>query len=166
MPHFLNQQAGQPDRFVNAGVNGLFPLALEGLVRNYGTSLHDRKVIVVCNLLWLSSPKADMQTKKAESINHASLVPQFFPHVPCYQADANERISAVIGRNVGFLGWVNHLQDAYFHQQSILQWTLDEDPNRPRYYPNAYKDPLAQITLGGPLGPGRRRRARRGKSAP
>ena len=33
LPHFLNQQAGQPDRFANAGVNGLFPLALEGLVR-------------------------------------------------------------------------------------------------------------------------------------
>ena len=154
LPHFLNQQAGQPDRFVNAGVNGLFPLALEGLVRDYGASLRDRKVIVVCNLLWLSSPKADMQAKKAESINHASLVPQFFPRIPCYRADANERLGAVIGRNVAFLGWVDHLQDAYFHQQSILQWTLDEDPNRPRYYPNAYKNPLAQITLAVPSGQG------------
>ena len=57
----------QPDRFVNAGVNGLFPLAMEGLVRHYGEALHDRKVIVVLNLLWLSSPKADMQSKKAET---------------------------------------------------------------------------------------------------
>lgn len=154
LPHFLNQQAGQPDRFVNAGVNGLFPLALEGLVRDYGTSLHDRKVIVVCNLLWLSSPRADMQAEKAESINHAPLVPQFFPRVPSYHADAAARLSAVIGRHVAFLGWVNHLENAYFHQQSILQWTLDEDPGRPRCYPNAYKDPLAQITLAVPSGEG------------
>ncbi|MGO9114276.1 MAG: hypothetical protein ACLP9L_34100 [Thermoguttaceae bacterium] len=154
LPHFLNQQAGQPDRFVNAGVNGLFPLALEGLVRCYGTSLHDRKMVVVCNLLWLSSPKADMQADKAETINHASLVPQLFPRIPCYQADANERLSAVIERNIGFMGWVNHLQDAYFHQQSILQWTLDEDPGRQRCYTNVYKSPLAQITLAVPSGQG------------
>ena len=154
LPHFLGQQAGQPDRFVNAGVNGLFPLALEGLVRHYGASLHGRKVIVVCNLLWLSSPEADMQAKKAEVRNHASLVPQFFPRVPSYQADANERLGAVVMRNVGFLGWVNHLQDCYFHQESILQWTLAEDPSQPRHYPNAYKNPLAQITLAVPSGQG------------
>ncbi len=40
-------------------------------MRCYGASLHDRKVIVVCNVLWLSSPKADMQDEKAEDINHA-----------------------------------------------------------------------------------------------
>ena len=153
LPHFLSQQAGQPDRFVNAGVNGLFPLALEGLVRHYGTSLRDRKVIVVCNLLWLTSPKADMQAKGAENINHASLLPQFSPRIPAYQADTNERLGAVIGRNVAFLGWVNHLQDCYFHQQSILQWTLDEDPDRPGQS-NAYKNPLAQITLAVPSGEG------------
>ena len=31
--HFLNQESGATNRFVNAGVNGLFPIALEGLVR-------------------------------------------------------------------------------------------------------------------------------------
>ena len=154
LPHFLSQQAGSPDRFVNAGVNGLFPLALEGLVRHYGTALHDRKVIVVCNLLWLSSPERDMQTGKAENINHASLLPQFYPRVPSYQADANERLGAVIERNVGFLCWVDHVQDCYFHQQSILQWTLAEDPDRPRRYPNSYMDPLAQIRLDVPSGQG------------
>jgi hypothetical protein len=154
LPHFLNQQAGSPDKFVNAGVNGLFPLALEGLVRYYGAALHDRKAILVCNVLWLSSPKADMQDDKAEDINHASLVPQFFPRVPCYQVDVRARLSAVIGRNVAFPGWVEHLQDAYFQQQSILQWTLDEGPDRPGNYPNTYKDPLAQITLAVPSGQG------------
>jgi len=164
LPHFLNQQVEQADRFVNGGVNGLFPLALEGLVRNYGAPLHDRKVIVACNLLWLSSPKADMQSKKPESINHALLVPQFFPRVPSYQPDANERISAVIERNVDFLGWVNHLQDAYFHQQGILQWTLDEDPGPPQSYPNSYKNPLAQITMTIPSGEGDD--AERGEGSP
>ncbi len=152
LPHFLSQQAGQPDRFVNAGVNGLFPLALEGLIRYYGASLRDRRVIVVCNLLWLSSPEADMQAEKAQNINHASLVPQFFPRIHSYQADANQRLGAAIERNVSFMGWVDHLQDAYFHQQGILQWTLDEDPSRPGNASNAWKNPLSRITLVVPSG--------------
>src|ERR1041385_3620044 len=29
LSHFLNQETGETDRFVNAGVNGLFPLAID-----------------------------------------------------------------------------------------------------------------------------------------
>ncbi len=154
LPHFLSRQAGEPDRFVNGGVNQLFPLALEGLVRCYGKSLHGRKVIVVCNLLWLSSPEHDMQSKKKDLDNHAPLVPQFFPRVPAYKADANERLGAVVQRNVAFFGWVSHLQHCYFHDKSIPEWTLAEDPDCQRQYPNAYKNPLAQITLVVPSGEG------------
>ena len=56
----------------------------------------------------------------------AALVPQFFPDVPAYEADANTRLSAVIGRNVSFLGWVRHLQDCYFEQKGVLEWTDDD----------------------------------------
>ena len=141
-----------PGRFVNAGVNGLFPLALEGLVRDYGKSLHDRKIIVVCNLLWLTSPKADLQAESDETINHAPLIPQFRPKVPSYQADAATRLGSVIGRHVSLMGWVNHLQSAYFNQRSVTQWTLAEDPDHPRSYPNAYRNPLMRITCVVPSG--------------
>src|SRR5512136_2790067 len=77
LSHFLNDQAGEPDRFVNAGVNGLFPLALEGLVRYYGSALRNRRVLVHCNLLWLTSPQADLSAQKELQFNHARLVPQF-----------------------------------------------------------------------------------------
>jgi len=152
LPHFLNAEAAKPGRFVNGGVNGLFPLAFEGLVRDYGKALQGRKVIVVCNFLWLSSPQADMQVKRDETVNHASLIPQFYPEVPGYQADAAARIGSVIGRHVSFMGWIRHLQNAYFNQRSITQWTLDEDPDRPRRYPNAYRNPLARITCVVPSG--------------
>ncbi len=152
LPHFLNAEAATPGRFVNAGVNGLFPLALEGLVRDYGTSLHKRKVIVVCNLLWLTSPKADLQAESDETINHAPLIPQFRPKVPSYQSDAATRIGSVLGRHVSLMGWGNHLQSAYFNQRSVTQWTLAEDPDHPRSYPNAYRNPLARITCVVPSG--------------
>lgn len=152
LTHFLNQQAGQPERYINAGVNGLYPLALEGLVRHYGGALRNGKVIVVCNLLWLSSPKADMQDDKEQDLNHAALLPQFFSNIPAYQVDASARLSAALGQRVGFFGWANHLRCVCFNQQSLTRWTLDEDPNQAQHYPNAYKNPLAQVALTVPSG--------------
>jgi len=151
--HFLNEQTGQVAKFVNGGVNGLFPLALEGLVDYYGRSLRNRKVILHFNLLWLSSPKADLRVDKEENFNHTRLVPQFFPRIPCYKADANTRLGILWERKVDFCAWVNHLQDAYFGQKSILNWTLEDDGGDPPRYPNSYKNPLAQITFRVPGAP-------------
>ncbi|MEO6035740.1 MAG: SGNH/GDSL hydrolase family protein [Verrucomicrobiota bacterium] len=153
LSHFLNEDAGASNRFINAGVNGLFPLALEGLVRHYGRPLQHRKVILHCNLLWMTSPKADLSTDKEESFNHAQLVPQFSPKIPCYRADASARLDAVVERNFPFLQWVGHLQSAYFKQQSIPKWTLSEEGGDPPRYPNVYRNPLRQITFAVPPEP-------------
>lgn len=151
--HFLNEQAGATNRFINGGLNGLFPLAQEGLLDYYGGALRQQKLILHCNVLWMTSPKADLSTTKEEQFNHARLVPQFSPRIPCYKADANERLSALLERRVGFIAWVGHLQNAYFGQKSIPSWTLEDDGGTPPRYPNAYKDPLAQITLAVPSAP-------------
>lgn len=151
LTHFLGEQVGQPGKFVNAGVNGLFPLALEGLLRHYGESLRNRKIILHCNLLWMSSPKADLHTEKEERFNHAELVPQFSPRIPCYKVDLNRRLATIIERHFTFSQWANHLQVAYFDQKSVLRWTLEEDGNDPPRYPNAYNNPFAQITLSVPM---------------
>ncbi len=153
LSHFLNQQAGQADRFINGGLNGLFPLAEEGLIACYSRPLRHQKVIVHCNVLWMTSPKVDLSTEKEEPFNHSRLVPQFSPWIPCYRADANERLSTLVQREVGFLQWVAHLQNAYFGQKSILSWTLEDDGGSPARYPNADRNPLAQISLTVPAAP-------------
>ena len=153
LSHFLNQEAGATNRFVNLGLNGLFPLAQEGLVEYYGKALRNQKVIVQCNVLWMTSPKADLSTDKENVFNHAQLVPQFSPKIPCYKADASERLSAVIGRESDFLQWAGHLQNAYFGQKSVLAWTLEDDGGSPPQYPNSYKNPLGQITMTVPAAP-------------
>ena len=153
LSHFLSQQSGQPGKFMNAGANGLFPLALEGLLRHYGGPLRHRKVILHCNVLWMSSPKADLHTEKEERFNHADLVPQFSPRIPCYKADLNRRLAAIVERHFTFSQWANHLQVAYFGQNNILAWTLEEDGSTPPRYPNAGKNPFAQITLTVPSEP-------------
>ena len=110
LSHFLNQESQATNRYVNLGLNGLFPLAQEGLVDYYCQSLRHQKVILQCNVLWMTSPKADLSLPKEEPFNHSRLVPQFWPRIPCYRADANERLSAVIQREVGFLQWVGHFR--------------------------------------------------------
>ena len=153
LSHFLNQEAGVTNCFINAGLNGLFPLAQEGLVTYYSRALHNQKIILHCNLLWLTSPKADLSTTKEEQFNHSRLVPQFVPRIPCYKADGNERFSAVVQRDVGFIAWVNHLQNAYFGQKSILAWTLEDDGANPPHYVHAWSNPLRQIKLAVPSAP-------------
>ena len=61
--------------------------------------------------------------------------------------DTLARLAAVIERHFAFSQWANHLQVAYFGQKNILTWTLEEDGSTPPHYPNAYKNPLSQITL-------------------
>jgi hypothetical protein len=153
LSHFLNREAGKPDRFINGGVNGVFPLALEGLVMDYGRALRGQRVVAHCNMLWMTSPKADLSTTKEESFNHSRLVPQFRPRIPCYRADAHERIGAVLERQVEGLAWVSHLQNTYFEQMSIPQWTLADDGREPPHFPNLYRNPLAAITLNVPAAP-------------
>lgn len=153
LSHFLNDQAGVTNRFVNLGLNGLFPLAQEGLITCYGGALRREKMLVQFNFLWLSSPKADLSSEKEQPFNHSPLVPQFTPRIPCYHADANERLGTVVWRNVPFLQWVGHLQNAYFGQKNILSWTLADDGGSPPGYPNAYRNPLAQISLTVPSAP-------------
>jgi hypothetical protein len=147
LPHFLSEQAGEPGKFVNAGVDGVFPLALEGLIRYYGKPLGHRKIILHCNVLWMSSPKTDLSTQKEERFNHEELVPQFSPKIPCYKADLNHRLALVIERHFSFAEWANHLQVAYFGQKNLLSWTLEDDGSSPPRLPNAYKNPFTQITL-------------------
>src|SRR5262249_2075933 len=147
LAHFLSEQSGQPGRFLNGGVNGLFPLAFEGLIRAYGQALTGRNLIVHCNLLWMSSPKADLHTAKEKRFNHADLEPQFWPRIPCYKADLSQRLGAVLEQHVTFYEWASHLQIVYFGQKSILNWTLEEDGSDPPRHPNTYKNPLAQISF-------------------
>ena len=150
---FLNQKAGKDQRFVNAGVNGLFPLALEGLVEHYGHGLRGRRVIVHANVLWMTSPQADLSSAKEERFNHADLVPQLSGRPPCYRADLNRRLTAIFERSVPFLAWANHLQVAYYGQKSLTEWTLEEDASDASRHPNAFRNPLAPITLQVPSEP-------------
>ena len=138
LSHYLNEQPGHTHRFVNAGVNGLFPLALEGLIRDFGQPLKGRKVIVHANLLWMTSPEADLSAEKEQKFNHEPLVPQFSVPIPCYRAKTDRRLSHLANRKVSLFSWSKHLQISYFDPTGIPAWTLEKGNDR--------RNPLAQIT--------------------
>ena len=153
LSHFLNERKDSRRHFVNAGINGLFPLALEGLIRYHASAIRDRDILLHCNLLWMSNSDADMSRSKEQTFNHVDLVPQFRPQIPCYRASLNERLGISIRRRLDVFGWVGHLQQCYFEQRDIPNWTLKDNGTPPARYPNANRLPLGQITLKVPNEP-------------
>jgi hypothetical protein len=124
LSHFLNELAGT-ERVANLGVDGMHPVALAGLIQNYGSPISGKNVILLCNPLWMSSPKHDLQIDDEFRFNHPKLVPQFSPKIPCYRDDVNTRLGNIAERSSAFLGWTSHMQQTYFDKTDIPAWTLD-----------------------------------------
>lgn len=136
LSHYLNQLSGG-SHFTNLGVDGTHPAALAGLVEYYGQPIRHRRVLLHCNLLWISSPRHDLTREKESSFNHPQLVPQFIPRVPCYRESLSTRLGIVVGRHVPLLGWVDHMRIAYFQDTDLPTWTLE----------HPYGNPARAITL-------------------
>ncbi len=139
LSHYLNAVYGDRE-FANLGVDGIHPVALAGLVDFYGDAIRDKRVIVNCNLLWMSSPRHDLSSDKEAPFNHPALVPQFAVNIPCYRATLSERLGTVVARHFRFLGWADHIRIAYFGSDDLPTWTLE----------HPYENPLDPITLGLP----------------
>jgi len=140
LSHHLNELAGN-EQFINLGLDGTHPMALYGLLRHYGRTIKGEKVILHLNLLWLSSPEADLQTEKEFRFNHPRLVPQFRPRIPCYIESASGRIGIVLERVLPLFQLVRHLQVTDFDSTDLPLWTVE----------NPYANPLGRISLK-PLG--------------
>ena len=135
----LNGLAGE-DRFANLGASGMHPAALAGLLEYYGRGITNRRVVLHCNLLWTASKRHDLQTEKEQTFNHPALVPQFVPHIPCYDATYSERLANVVERTAPFRSWARHLRVAYFDNKDLPTWTIE----------NPRGNPFARIPAGPP----------------
>ena len=127
---WMNAQAGG-DGFANLGVDGIHPVALEGLIEHYGGGIGRCNVVLHLNLLWMSSARHDLSSRKEFAFNHPRLVPQFRPAIPCYRATVSERLAIVVGREVPFMAWADHVRIAYFDGRDLASWTLDHPYARP-----------------------------------
>lgn len=132
LSHYLNEIAGR-NQFANLGVDGIHPVALEGLLKYYGGPITGKKVILHFNPLWLSSKKHDLQITKEFHFDHPKLVPQFIPNIPCYKDSYSKKISAMVQRYVPFLSLISHLKTTYFESMDLTMWTLEHPYQIPRF---------------------------------
>jgi len=119
----LNKELGGA-QFANMGGDGIHPAALAGLMEHYGKALTGRRIILHCNLLWMSSPRHDLQGDKEFSINHPDLIPQFIESPKCYRATVSHRLGVLIARKAPVFAWANHMQIAYFDNMDLPTWTI------------------------------------------
>ena len=140
LSHYLNALEGK-ERYANLGVNGMQPIALAGLIDHYGDAIRDKRVLLHCNPLWMSSAKRDLREKEEMTFNHSELGPQFIPWIPCYRKSISERIDRVLDRSLDFRGWNLHLQHVYFGESGVPRpipdWILD----------HPYENPAKAVTL-------------------
>ena len=115
----------RPGRFANLGVDGIHPAAMAGLVRHYGRAISGCRVLLHCNLLWMSSDRRDLRVDKEFAFNHPRLVPQFDPWIPCYREPIAGRLAITIGRTLPFCGWADHLRIAYWDDLDLPAWTVE-----------------------------------------
>ena len=140
--------AAQPQRFANLGLGGAHPLALAGLIEHYAGGVHGKRVVVLCNTLWLSSRQSDLSDAKVEKFNHPNLIPQFVPRVPPYKAEISDRLGVLVEQRLTFKKWTRHLQQAYY-QTDIPGWTLEHPYDNPleplTHDPYACEDKLLHL---------------------
>lgn len=134
--HFINGQLGG-EMVANAGMDGLTPAALEGIVKHYGKGLHDTHAIVELNPLWMSSPKRDLRTDW--KFHHPRLVHQFDRRISYYK-DVNERLGYAIEHALRIPPFVRHLMVSYYDNKSVASWLIE----------NPYRNPFAAITFHTP----------------
>jgi hypothetical protein len=139
LSHDLNALAGH-ERFANLGLDGAHPLALGGLVEFHAERASGKDVLLQCNLLWMSSRRADLQDDRADDFNHPRLVPQFAPGIPAYKAEISPRLGVLVERWLPFGSWTTHIQQAYYDRVDIPGWTIE----------HPYSNPLTPLTKGLP----------------
>jgi hypothetical protein len=139
LSHYLNELAGR-ERYANLGMPGAHPLALAGLVEHYAGRIRGKDVLLHCDPLWMSSPRADLQDDKLTDLNHPRLLPQFTPRIPPYKAEVSPRIGVVVEQHAPLSSWTSHLQQAYYDHKDIPSWTLE----------HPYDNPVEPLTRGLP----------------
>ena len=135
----LNQSANTPE-FANAGLNGIHPLAMWGLLEHHTDWTSQLHVLVHCNLLWLTSAERDLSATEEQTFNHPDLVPQFSIDIPSYRQTTERRLSIVFDQRMPFRSWARHLRYVYWDGADLPRWTLDH----PYANPLSQREPVLQ----------------------
>lgn len=143
----LNRQA-----VANLAVDGMHSVALEGLLKNYGGAIRNKTVILHYNPLWMNSRKYDLSDDEEMQVHHPRLIPQFSPKYKCYTESFSGRLNICRERSIPFFSLLNHIRLAFFKNEELNQWMID----------NPYKSPFSQIAMT--VDPGEKEKKNGGES--
>ena len=129
LPAILNAKCGG-EEIGNLAVDGLHPVVMESLMREYGKDICDRVVYVYLNPLWMTSPLYDLSGDGELAINHPRLLPQFSGKPACYHASFDDRCKAVWERMIDFEALLHHVRVAFLDNKDVKNH-LAKQPDKP-----------------------------------
>ena len=130
LSHYLAAPADEK-RFANLGVDGMYPVALIGLLEQYGGGISNSRVILHFNPFWMASREHDLRAGKEFRFNHPQLLPQFSWEIPAYKASCADRLEIVAERLMPFRPWVRHWRSECLGGADLARWTLAHPYARP-----------------------------------
>ena len=139
LSHYYNEKKGEPAA-ANLGIDGLHPVALEGLMADFGRGLRDRKIYLYFNALWLNSDKFDLTYRplidedgvpEKLTVMHPRLIPQFDRSIEGYGEPLKKRMSAAMERNLPLYSLLNHLRGVWYDNKSLAEWMLANPTDNP-----------------------------------
>jgi hypothetical protein len=111
-------------KFANMGLEGSYPIVMNGLIENFSSGLKNKKIIVGFNLLWISSQKHDLSGEPESNINHKRVLPQIYPVIPSYNPNIEDRLSAIVSR-CNLLLLIEHIKMSRFKEKNFYSWTME-----------------------------------------
>lgn len=136
LPSKINRKLNNPV-VANLAIDGLHSVALEGLLKYYGGAIKNKTVILHYNPLWMNSRKYDLSDEEEMQVHHPRLIPQFSPKYKCYTESFSGRLNICRERLIPFYSLLNHVRLAFFKNEELSQWMID----------NPYKNPLSEFSM-------------------
>jgi len=128
LSHYLNFLTAQP-RFVNAGLDGMHPIALAELVEHHASALQKKDVVLQMNPLWLMIPKGPVPRELSDPLqNRPGLVPRLAAGT---NGTYQEKIEAAVARVLDgspIDWWIDRIADT---RADFLDWSMDHPYESP-----------------------------------
>lgn len=128
LPAQINQVL-KKDEVGNLAIDGLHPVALLTLVREYGTAITGKKVLLYLNPLWFNTPLYDLTGDGKLAVNHPRLLPQFDLSIKSYNGSFRDRCMAQLEESMPFYALLHHVRVAGFNNDDIKNYVA-RNPDR------------------------------------
>ncbi len=130
LPALINQKLGK-ETCGNIAIDGLHPIAMEGLMKQCANEIHGKRVFLYFNPLWVTSQDYDLTGEGTATVNHPRLLPQFDFSLTNYHGTLKERCNAKLEQMLDFYAMLHHLRVCFYDNRDFKTYIAkhpDENP--------------------------------------